>query len=111
MVCLKGLNNNIGLGRLITVRPLITWLGLGVYTVNALTVVNEKTGCYGRCIYKLANKYEYNWTVWKKNTSFWTADFIWKLGVTKISLRQKVSSPESAKICLRQNFPFYSMWF
>ena len=27
----------------------------------------------------------------------------------KISLRQKVSSPENAKICLRQNFLFYSI--
>ena len=28
-----------------------------------------------------------------------------------ISLRQKISSPESAKICLRQNFSFYSIQF
>ena len=34
MISLKGLNNNIGLDRLISVRPvLITWLGLGVYIV------------------------------------------------------------------------------
>ena len=30
---------------------------------------------------------------------------------TKISLRQKVSSPESPKICLHQNFAFYSIHF
>ena len=62
MLSLKGLNNDTGLGRLITVRPLflITLLGLGVYIVIALTGVKKKRPCYGTCIYNLANIYESN---------------------------------------------------
>ena len=78
MVNLKGLNNNIGLGRLITLRPLFCLPGFAwVFTLSfALTGVNVKMVlCI--CIY-----------------------FAF--------LRQKVSSSESTKICLRQNFSFYS---
>ena len=76
----------------------------------------SKRGCYNTCIYKLVNKYEYMYNgadslqcmgkirVFKLQISFENWEY------AKISLCQKVSRPESAKICLRQNFSFYSKY-
>ena len=53
----------------------------------------------GQTVYSVGEKYEFlNYRFLFKN---------WECA--KIRLRQKVSSPESAKICLRQNFSFYSI--
>ena len=73
-----------------------------------------KRRCYGICINKLANKYEYNGAdslqcgrkirVFELQITFRNSE------CAKMSLRQKVSSHESAKICLCQNFSFYSIF-
>ena len=106
MVSLKGLNNNIYFGRLITVRPLFWLPGLAwVFTLSfALTGVNVKTVLWymhlqiGKYIIMTLKGRMGSLEYGRKKT----------LKCAKISLRQKVSSPESAKICLRQNFSFYS---
>ena len=63
MVSIKGLNNDIRLGRLITVRPLcydyLVWLGCFHCHLH-LPVLSDPGYC--TCIYKLANKYKYNGT-------------------------------------------------
>ena len=121
MVSLKGLNNNIGLGRLITAQPLFSLPGLAwVFTLSfALTGVNVKTVLWYTSMHLQIGQYIWLerdvWTVYsvEEKYEFLNYKYLfenWECAKTcKISLRQKVSSPENAKICLRQNFSFYSI--
>ena len=112
MVRLKGLDNDIclGMANYCPISVFITWLGLGVYIVICTYRGEWKDAV---SVHAYTNwPTDMNITRWivysvKKIRGFELQVSFENWECAKISLLQKVSSPESAKICLRQNFSFY----